>query len=175
MWNRIAMLSALALAALVAVCGAASAEEAWWERCEELPSDQVQACFEEHNGGHGPDRAVVARSACFPVDFVYRPHRFGISCDRTMSIRGIRWRRYGGQVAIGLGVARTQGCEPSCANGEVRWPAVTIRLHKLVRCGGRPVYAQLTYRLHGRIIRGFLRKTTLPMIERDDYGEPACA
>jgi hypothetical protein len=40
------------LAALAAIPVAAShAEEpTWWERCEELPSDQIEHCFYEHNG-----------------------------------------------------------------------------------------------------------------------------
>lgn len=165
-----------------AACGAAaslaaeeSPERTWWEHCEELPSTEAQACFEEHNGERSPDRALVARSACYPTEFVYRPHAFGISCDRTMSIRGLRWKRYGKPVAVGKGIARTQGCEPSCANGEVRWLRVTVRLHRLVRCGGRPIYARLTYRLHGRIIHGFRRTATSRMIATNEYGEPTCA
>jgi hypothetical protein len=39
--------------------------------CEELPSDQIEECLEPPD----PSKALVARSACNPVEFVYRPHR----------------------------------------------------------------------------------------------------
>lgn len=120
-------------------------------------------------------KVLVASSACFPVEFVYRPHRFGISCDATLSFRDIHWQTYGGAFAVGHGIARTQGCDPDCAEGEVRLLKVTVKLSKVVSCGGRRIYAHLWFRIHGNLIPGFVRQAQERMIATNEFGEPTCA
>jgi len=121
-----------------------------------------------------PTKVLVARGACFPDVFTYRPHSIGISCDRTLSLKGIHWKSYGGRIALGKGTARTQGCTPSCANGPVPLVPVTIRLSKVVTCEGRRLYARMFYRLSGRVPPGFLRHSSLPMLARNEFEEPLC-
>lgn len=45
----------LAFVGVMVTAGSARAEEpTWWERCEELPGDQIEQCFNAHNGEKEP-------------------------------------------------------------------------------------------------------------------------
>lgn len=62
----------VALSVVVAVGGAGSAraeeEPTWWERCEELPANQIEKCFYEHNG----EKESAGKHPNQPVDPVRR-------------------------------------------------------------------------------------------------------
>lgn len=63
------MLGTLLVLGLVGVPGrAVAAEPTWWEQCEELPGDQIEQCFYEHNGEQEPEE----RPPNHPVDPVRR-------------------------------------------------------------------------------------------------------
>jgi hypothetical protein len=64
----------LGLLALLPTATSAAEEPAWWEVCEELPGDQIEHCFYEHNGEAEPSGPPVDK----PVDPIRRHihHRF---------------------------------------------------------------------------------------------------
>ncbi|HTT93625.1 MAG TPA: hypothetical protein VMF55_03075 [Solirubrobacterales bacterium] len=53
---------------LVAAAPARAEEPTWWERCEELPGDQIEQCFYEHNG----EKESAGRVPNHPADPVRR-------------------------------------------------------------------------------------------------------
>lgn len=48
--GRLIVLAVIGGLLLVVPSQSDAEEPTWWERCEELPSEQVEACFHEHNG-----------------------------------------------------------------------------------------------------------------------------
>jgi hypothetical protein len=104
----------------------------------------------------------------------YRPRRFLLSADGTFGINGVDWHSYDGPTAKATGRAYVNDCDPDCADGHFSKPKVTLRLSKVVECGGRPLYARLSYRLTGSVPQGFPRHGTLSMLPRTGDGSPDC-
>jgi hypothetical protein len=69
---------------------------------------------------------------------VYKPDTIGLGASN--GITGIRWSRYGGNVAVGRGRFPENTCEPNCADGTVTWVTVTVQLKDRVLCRGHLVY-----------------------------------
>jgi hypothetical protein len=156
--SSLCVLAVLLAACLIAVsASSARAEEPWWERCGELPANQIEACFNHHN--HEDPPASVAIN-CADNVFGIEPSAIGVSCDRTFKFYGIHWRSWGGHTAVGVGRARLQGCVPFCADGRVTRPRANLRLTHLVTVEGEPVYALLHYKIVGAMpYRGAHRGT----------------
>jgi hypothetical protein len=103
-----------------------------------------------------------------------RPHEIFMSADGTFAFPGIKYESWGGPVAKATSRAYTRGCDPFCADGKVLRPKATLRFSDLLECEGRMVYGRLSYVLHGRILKGFLRRSTEDMRPTDERGKPVC-
>lgn len=66
--GSVAILLLAIVGGLVAADPVRAEEPTWWERCEELPSDQIEQCFYEHNG----EKESGGRRANDPADPVRR-------------------------------------------------------------------------------------------------------
>jgi hypothetical protein len=165
-WAALLLTVCLASVIVTDVAGANQTAKPWWERCNELPPNQIEACFYEHNGER-PAGPVEVTTNCADDLFAVEPHEIGVSCDRTFKFYGVRWRSWGGRSAVGVGRARLQGCVPFCANGQVTRPRAKLRLTHIVRVEGEPVYGLLHYSLTGPIPRDYgpsIRRGTIQMV-----------
>lgn len=71
----------------------------------------------------------------------------------------MHWHRWGGPVAIGVGVLPLSDCNPNCGAGEVRrWP-VRVRLGRIRDCQGDRYYTRLFIHLPKRSGIGPIRET----------------
>lgn len=103
-----------------------------------------------------------------------RPHRIYFSGDGTVYVGHLRWRSWGGKVAVARGTASLSTCEPDCVEGtRLTFPA-RVRLFKVVRCVGSTIYSKATYKLGGELPYGWDRKRTLPLTWVDSEFEPIC-
>jgi hypothetical protein len=78
----------------------------------------------------------------------YRPSivYFGASAR----IFAIRWRRWGGPVAVGTGIFPANNCIPNCAEGSITDHPVTIRLSRRRLCNGYVQYLTMRFAFRGR-------------------------
>jgi hypothetical protein len=72
-----------------------------------------------------------------------RPSKIVFACaDGNAYAKGIRYKSYGGLVAVAQATAYRNTCEPDCARGHFISARATIRLFAIKRCGGRFFYTQ---------------------------------
>lgn len=120
-------------------------------------------------------QAVFVKASIDTNELKLRPHAILLSGDGTLALYGIHYETYGGAVAKASGRAYTRGCTPDCAQGRVRRPRATIRFSDLLRCEGKRVYGQLSYVLHGQILKGYKRRESFDLRPLDERtGKPAC-
>jgi hypothetical protein len=117
---------------------------------------------------------VFVKSSIDNESFEVKPHRIILAGDGTLALLAIKYESYGGPVAKGTSTAYTRGCTPFCADGEVLRPKATLRLSDLIKCEGKMIYAELSYRLYGKIPKGFSRRVTDDMRPVGAGGKPAC-
>jgi hypothetical protein len=96
-------------------------------------------------------------------ELVYRPHAIGLSGDGTFALTGLKYKSYGGPVAIATGHAYVRGCTPNCAEGKVYRPAAKVRLEAEIQCRGKTIYSKLHYALQGPLPAEFRRQGTEPL------------
>jgi hypothetical protein len=94
-------------------------------------------------------RTVTASSSAQPVyvaayggKLVQRPTLIGVGASNE--IKNIRWRRYGGPVAVGRGTESNPACTASCPPGQPVWLPTTVRLRAVVLCHGVAAYSEMT-------------------------------
>lgn len=81
-------------------------------------------------------RIVLATQGC--THGIRRPTSIVFTCaDAGLRASGLRWRSWGGQVAVGSGVLHEKLCVPSCAEGGSRSRPMTIHLYRRRKCPGR--------------------------------------
>jgi hypothetical protein len=74
-----------------------------------------------------------------------RPTKFVFSCaDGNFYATSVRYRSYGGAVAIAQAVSHKNTCEPYCAAGHFVTGKATVRLSAIKRCEGRFFYTKAT-------------------------------
>ena len=67
-----------------------------------------------------------------------RPTEIVFLCgDAGAYMQHIRWRRWGGSIAVGTGLYSEKTCVPSCAGGPIRRHQATIWLGNIGRCRGQ--------------------------------------
>ncbi len=72
---------------------------------------------------------------------LYRPARISYYCGHQY-VADIRWRSYGGEVAVGRGKYASLDCMPSCADGHYTFTPVTIILVGRFACRGSVAYSE---------------------------------
>lgn len=81
-------------------------------------------------------RIVLATEKCRYG--IRRPKLVILACgDGGIWLRDLRWRRWGGPVAVGYGTYGYKLCEPDCATGGFREIAATVRFHRRRECPDR--------------------------------------
>jgi hypothetical protein len=81
-----------------------------------------------------------------------RPSKIVFACaDGNAYAKGVRYRSYGGAVAVAQATAYRNTCEPDCAQGHFVSARATIRLFSIRRCGGRLFYTQARVSTEPRI------------------------
>jgi hypothetical protein len=74
-----------------------------------------------------------------------RPTKVIFSCaDANFYATGIRYRSYGGAVAVAQATSHRNTCEPNCASGRFQSRSATVRLSAIKRCGRRYFYTKAT-------------------------------
>ena len=71
----------------------------------------------------------------------YKPTR--IELGAGSGVYGLKWISYGGRFATAKGRFPSRDCDPNCADGNVTWVSVVVRLKKRVACNGSIVYSLL--------------------------------
>jgi hypothetical protein len=136
---RVAVLTALAMV-VVGILPAASrgGESGWWERCEELPANQIEECLREGNG-EKPERSV-----CLSVsgECAIRPHI--IPYGAHAALRHVRWRGWGENDAIGTGELKYGATVTEPAFGPY---AAKIVLSEVAKCQGALWYSRQTIKV----------------------------
>jgi hypothetical protein len=61
------------------------------------------------------------------------------------------WAGWGNFSTQGRGKYRYNTCDPSCAEGEIKWTSATVRLSDIATCGGERHYQSLKSRTGGGI------------------------
>jgi hypothetical protein len=120
-----------------------------------------------------PPHVFVTRSLTEGTAF-YRPRRFLLSADGSFGVGAVKWLAYGGAAATATGRAFVDDCDPDCAHGRFMRPRAKLRLSKVVECGGRALYARLSYRLLGPVPAGLPRRGSLSMLPRAGDGSIDC-
>jgi hypothetical protein len=70
-----------------------------------------------------------------------RPSKIIFTCaDGNYYATGIRYRSYGGAVAVAQATLHRNTCEPNCAQGHFVSTRATVRLFAIKRCAGRYFY-----------------------------------
>lgn len=107
--------------------------------------------------GSAPAGAVVVVDVT-GADLTDRPALLQFAKDGTL--RGLRWRGWGSETAVGRGTAELLECNPSCARGVRQGLIAEVRLTRLRRCGGRRFYdaAEVSFGVGGqrRFARAFI-------------------
>lgn len=81
-------------------------------------------------------RIVLATEKCSYG--IRRPKLVILACgDGGAWLGALRWRRWGGSVAVGSGVYGHKLCEPDCASGGVQEVPATIRFYRRRACPDR--------------------------------------
>lgn len=81
-------------------------------------------------------RIVLATEKCRYG--IRRPKFVILACgDGGMWLNDLRWRRWGGPVAVGSGIYGHNLCEPSCATGGSQEVAATVRFYRRRECPDR--------------------------------------
>src|SRR6201999_20385 len=96
-------------------------------------------------------------------ELTVRPHAILLSGDGTLSLYAIHYESYGGAVAKASGRAYTRGCTPDCAEGKARRPGATIHFADQVTCEGKLVYGEVSYVLHGPLLKGCKRRESFDL------------
>jgi hypothetical protein len=55
----------------------------------------------------------------------------------------IRWKSYGGPMAVGNGVFPSNDCDPNCAEGTITRINITVRLTRRIACRGLLAYSMM--------------------------------
>jgi hypothetical protein len=98
------------------------------------------------------ERAVVAIDDPVRQTFEPRPYEIVLrQGGRRFLLEGLRWKPYGGRVAVAHGYFHTQGMKRKTR------PAVTVRLSDLVPWGNFLIYKTLRFDVHGGVPKGFRR------------------
>jgi hypothetical protein len=76
-----------------------------------------------------------------------RPAGITIACgDGNFWINRLTWKTWRGGSAVAIGVGHLSDCNPYCAAGHVHAEKITIRLSRVVTCGGRrPLFSRVTW------------------------------
>ena len=86
------------------------------------------------------------------VNHHVRPSPLWLSADGTLVVLHVRWRQWGGRVAVGTGTAEYHGCTPSCGAAPAHYAHVTVNLWDIVQCDGQAYYNKVTlYKRHGKV------------------------
>jgi hypothetical protein len=98
------------------------------------------------------ERVVVAIED--PLLQTFAPRPYGIDLrqgGRPFQLEALRWKPYGGRVAVAHGYFHTRGIKRK------ERPAVTVRLSDLVPWGNFLIYKTLRFEVHGQVPKGFRR------------------
>lgn len=68
----------------------------------------------------------------------YMPDLIGLGA--SSAIEQIRWKTYGGPIAVGVGIFPRNDCVPSCAGGHITPVKVTVKLRRRILCRGVLAY-----------------------------------
>jgi hypothetical protein len=95
---------------------------------------------------------------------VQRPGSLELTGDGTLYVSGAQWTSWGGQAAMGTGIAHYHGCTPTCAQAPVQDALVAIRMFGIRACAGRRYYSGLTLTLNsgGLLDKEFLQRSWSP-------------
>lgn len=87
----------------------------------------------------------VANRGC--VGHTVRPGRIVIACaDGQVYATGIHYSSYGRRKARGQGTVWRNDCNPDCANGTVTSHPARIVLSRILRCGSRYFYGEISWK-----------------------------
>jgi hypothetical protein len=74
-----------------------------------------------------------------------RPTKIVFACaDANFYATSVRYRSYGGAVAVAQATSHRNTCEPNCASGRFVARSANVRLSAIKRCGGRFFYTKAT-------------------------------
>lgn len=85
-----------------------------------------------------------------------RPQAIVVNCTRNraaLTLRRLRWRRWGGRTARGQGTYVGNDCKPTCAKGTHRAYPVRLELSRATQCGSLWLYGRLTMTFPSRLPR----------------------
>ena len=91
------------------------------------------------------ERVATPRNAVFfPAlngELVYKPSMIAMS--DTFAFTNVRWRSYGGAIAMGRGAYTLNDCEPTCATAAVDHVHASIELSRPKPCRGFRAYTRI--------------------------------
>ena len=79
--------------------------------------------------------------AAYGGKLVQKPTLIGVGASNE--IKNIRWRTYGGDIAVGRGIESNPACIASCPQGQPVWLPTTVRLRAVVLCQGVATYSEM--------------------------------
>jgi hypothetical protein len=75
-----------------------------------------------------------------------RPAGITLACgDGNFWVNRLDWTSWGRKSATAVGVGHLNDCKPYCAAGHFHAYRISIRLSKVVACGGRPKFARISW------------------------------
>lgn len=87
-----------------------------------------------------------------------RPAMLWLSADGTLEASHMRWRSWGGAVAVGNGMIEWHGCTPNCGTDRAHEAKGSAHLSQIHVCEGRAYYSKVSVyvedRGHQRLLRG---------------------
>lgn len=87
-----------------------------------------------------------------------RPAMLWLSADGTLEASHMRWRSWGGAVAVGDGMIEWHGCTPNCGTDRAHEAKGSAHLSQIHVCEGRAYYSKVSVyvedRGHQRLLRG---------------------
>jgi hypothetical protein len=87
-----------------------------------------------------------------------RPAMLWLSADGTLEASHMRWRSWGGAVAVGDGMIEWHGCTPNCGTDRGHEAKGSAHLSQIHVCEGRAYYSKVSVyvedRGHQHLLRG---------------------
>lgn len=143
------LLLAGGLLAMLAGCGSATTTKTIVRTSPSTPTTSTTSTTPASTTSTTSATATSASTA--PVYFqgvvgpaALRPATLQLTGDGTLAVEHVQWTSWGGPVAAGTGNAIYHGCNPNCAEAQVRTAVVSVRLSDVRVCGGRRYYSGLT-------------------------------
>ena len=131
-----ATLITVALAVLAAGCGGRQATKTVLvTRAETVTRTETRTLTEAAT-------QPIYVAALYGGKLVQKPALIGVGASNE--IKNIRWRTYGGDVAVGRGIESNPACIASCPKGQPVWLPTTVRLRAVVLCQGVATYSEMT-------------------------------